>query len=98
MQNRAVRRGGFRMGPFALMDLVGLDVGLAVAKSFYEQSFGDATGHLFLVSVPFALAALVCILFIREVPLRTTLDVEDTTTTATSTAAGATDVEQASRA
>jgi 3-hydroxybutyryl-CoA dehydrogenase len=34
-------RGGFRMGPFALMDLVGLDVGLDVAKSFYEQSFGE---------------------------------------------------------
>jgi 3-hydroxybutyryl-CoA dehydrogenase len=39
--DRAVRRGGFRMGPFALMDLVGVDVGLDVAKSFYEQSFGE---------------------------------------------------------
>jgi 3-hydroxybutyryl-CoA dehydrogenase len=39
--DRAVRRGGFPMGPFALMDLVGLDVGLAVAKSFHEQSFGE---------------------------------------------------------
>jgi 3-hydroxybutyryl-CoA dehydrogenase len=35
------RRGGFRMGPFALMDLVGIDTGLAVARSFYEQSFGE---------------------------------------------------------
>ena len=34
-------RGGFRMGPFALMDLVGLDVGFAVSRSFYEQSFGE---------------------------------------------------------
>ena len=33
--------GGFRMGPFELMDLVGLDVGLEVAKSFYAQSFGE---------------------------------------------------------
>ncbi len=33
--------GGFRMGPFELMDLVGVDVGLAVARSFYEQSFGE---------------------------------------------------------
>ena len=33
--------GGFRMGPFELMDLVGVDVGLAVSKSFYEQSFGE---------------------------------------------------------
>jgi 3-hydroxybutyryl-CoA dehydrogenase len=29
--------GGFRMGPFELMDLVGVDVNLEVAKSFYEQ-------------------------------------------------------------
>jgi 3-hydroxybutyryl-CoA dehydrogenase len=33
--------GGYRMGPFELMDLVGLDVGLEVSKSFYEQSFGE---------------------------------------------------------
>jgi 3-hydroxybutyryl-CoA dehydrogenase len=33
--------GGFRMGPFELMDLVGIDVGFEVAKSFYEQSFGE---------------------------------------------------------
>ena len=33
--------GGFRMGPFELMDLVGLDVSLAVSRSFYEQSFGE---------------------------------------------------------
>jgi 3-hydroxybutyryl-CoA dehydrogenase len=33
--------GGFRMGPFELMDLVGVDVGFEVAKSFDEQSFGE---------------------------------------------------------
>ncbi|MDX6651617.1 MAG: 3-hydroxybutyryl-CoA dehydrogenase [Solirubrobacterales bacterium] len=33
--------GGFRMGPFELMDLVGIDVGFEVAKSFYEQSFHE---------------------------------------------------------
>ncbi len=33
--------GGFRMGPFALMDLVGLDVNLAVSKSVYTQTFHD---------------------------------------------------------
>jgi 3-hydroxybutyryl-CoA dehydrogenase len=32
---------GFRMGPFELMDLVGIDVGYAVARSFYEQSHGE---------------------------------------------------------
>ncbi len=33
--------GGFRMGPFELMDLVGIDVGVAIAKSFAELSFGE---------------------------------------------------------
>ena len=33
--------GGFRMGPFELSDLVGLDVGLEVARSFHELSFGE---------------------------------------------------------
>ena len=33
--------GGFRMGPFELMDLVGVDVGLEISRSFYEQSFGE---------------------------------------------------------
>ena len=33
--------GGFRMGPFELMDLVGIDVGLEVARSFHSQSFGE---------------------------------------------------------
>ena len=40
--DRAVRMGGgFRMGPFEVMDLVGVDVGLDVSRSFYEQSFGE---------------------------------------------------------
>ena len=33
--------GGFRMGPFELIDLIGIDVNFAVARSFYEQSFGE---------------------------------------------------------
>jgi 3-hydroxybutyryl-CoA dehydrogenase len=40
--DRACRQGGgFRMGPFEMMDLVGVDVGLDVSRSFYEQSFGE---------------------------------------------------------
>jgi 3-hydroxybutyryl-CoA dehydrogenase len=40
--DRACRLGGgFRMGPFELMDLIGVDVGFEVAKSFYEQSFHE---------------------------------------------------------
>jgi 3-hydroxybutyryl-CoA dehydrogenase len=33
--------GGFRMGPFELMDLVGVDTGFEIAKSFFAQSFGE---------------------------------------------------------
>ena len=40
--DRVVRLGGgFRMGPFELSDLVGVDVGFEIAKSFFEQSFGE---------------------------------------------------------
>ena len=36
--DRVVRiGGGFRMGPFELIDLIGLDVNLSVARSFYNQ-------------------------------------------------------------
>ncbi len=33
--------GGFRMGPFELMDLVGVDTGYDVQRSFWELSFGE---------------------------------------------------------
>jgi len=33
--------GGFRMGPFELMDLVGVDTGFEISKSFFAQSFGE---------------------------------------------------------
>lgn len=36
-----VEKGGFPLGPFELMDVVGVDVGLAVTKSMWEQSFGE---------------------------------------------------------
>lgn len=40
--DRIVRIGGrFRMGPFELSDLVGVDTGFDVSKSFYELSFGE---------------------------------------------------------
>jgi len=36
-----VRAAGFRMGPFELQDLVGIDVGYEVSLSFHELSFGE---------------------------------------------------------
>ncbi len=49
----------------------------APLRSIFEGAFGDATGHIFLVALPFAVAAFICVLFIKEVPLRTTIDRED---------------------
>lgn len=34
-------QGGFRMGPFELSDLVGVDTGFDVSTSFYELSYGE---------------------------------------------------------
>ena len=34
--------GGFRMGPFELMDLIGVDVNYAASRSVYEAYFGEA--------------------------------------------------------
>lgn len=54
-------------------DIPDLDALPAPISALYEASFGEAVGHLFLVAVPFAVIAFLCILFIKEVPLRTTL-------------------------
>src|SRR4051795_2851340 len=39
--DRIVRAAGFRMGPFELQDLVGIDTGFEVSKSFAELGFGE---------------------------------------------------------
>ncbi len=44
----------------------------APVRDVFEHAFGASIGELFLVAMPFAVLALVCVLFIREVPLRTT--------------------------
>jgi hypothetical protein len=46
-------------------------------RAVFEGAFGDATAHLFLIAAPFAVVALLAVLFIREVPLRTTIERED---------------------
>ena len=40
--DRIVELGaGFRMGPFRLMDLIGIDVNFAATRSMWEQTFGE---------------------------------------------------------
>jgi len=37
----AMRAAGFRMGPFELLDLIGIDINLAASESVYEASFQE---------------------------------------------------------
>jgi MFS family permease len=46
----------------------------APVRQVFEHAFGTSTANLFLVATPFALVALIAVLFICEVPLRTTID------------------------
>jgi 3-hydroxybutyryl-CoA dehydrogenase len=39
--DRIMKANGFAMGPFELMDLIGIDVNLAVTESVYQQYFGE---------------------------------------------------------
>src|SRR5690606_36904631 len=39
--DRLVRAAGFRMGPYELMDLIGIDVNFAVTQSVYEAYFHE---------------------------------------------------------
>ncbi|MFN8423452.1 MAG: 3-hydroxyacyl-CoA dehydrogenase family protein [Anaerolineae bacterium] len=39
--DRLARDGGFPMGPFELMDLIGIDVNFAAAQSVYDGFFQD---------------------------------------------------------
>jgi 3-hydroxybutyryl-CoA dehydrogenase len=39
--DRLAREGGFPMGPFELMDLIGIDINFAAAQSVYDGFFGD---------------------------------------------------------
>lgn len=50
----------------------------APIRTIVENSFGHATGNLFLYTAPFALLCLIVILCIKEVPLRTSSAIQVT--------------------
>lgn len=68
---------GLPAGGHQSHDIPDLSTLPVAVRELFQQAFGDATGHLFLVALPFAVVALVCVVFIREVPLRTTILRED---------------------
>ncbi|MEU2654983.1 MDR family MFS transporter [Streptomyces sp. NPDC007325] len=41
-------------------------------REIVEHAYGVATGELFLIATPFAALALLCVLFVKEKPLKTT--------------------------
>jgi 3-hydroxybutyryl-CoA dehydrogenase len=51
-------QGGFRMGPFELFDLVGVDTGFEIAKSFYAQSFGEPRWRPSMITERYVAAGL----------------------------------------
>jgi EmrB/QacA subfamily drug resistance transporter len=54
-----------------------------------RAAYGDATGHIFLISAVFAAVALLAVLFVKEVPLRTTVSMGDEVKVAATTGTGA---------
>jgi len=46
-------------------------------REVFQHAFGEATGHIFLIAAPVAALALLAVLFIREVPLRRTVQRQD---------------------
>jgi 3-hydroxybutyryl-CoA dehydrogenase len=51
-------QGGFRMGPFELMDLVGVEVGFEISQSFFAQSFGEPRWRPSPIAARYAAAGL----------------------------------------
>ena len=45
----------------------------AAVRVMYETAFGDATGVIFMASAAVAVVSLVCVLLIKEAPLRRTV-------------------------
>jgi 3-hydroxybutyryl-CoA dehydrogenase len=50
--------GRFPMGPFELMDLVGVDTGFEISKSFYAQSFGEPRWRPSMIAARYVAAGL----------------------------------------
>jgi MFS family permease len=49
----------------------------APVRAVFEAAYGQGIGTIFMIAAPCALVALVAVLFIREVPLRTTIERPD---------------------
>jgi EmrB/QacA subfamily drug resistance transporter len=59
----------------------------APVRQVFEHAFGEATGHIFLIALPFAVLSLVLLLFIEEKPMRETVLRDDEIAAGTEAAA-----------
>jgi EmrB/QacA subfamily drug resistance transporter len=60
----------------------------APVRAIVRQSYGDATGRIFVISAIVAAVALLCVIFIKEVPLRTSVKLADSAENASAGLAG----------
>ncbi|MFF3755652.1 MDR family MFS transporter [Streptomyces sp. NPDC002185] len=69
LADAGVPAGGGGAGSGAVPDMATLP---APIRAVVEHAYGVATGEIFLVAAPFALLALICVVFVKEKPLKTT--------------------------
>ncbi|KAA0942556.1 MFS transporter [Streptomyces apricus] len=73
LQDAGTPAGSAEGGAHSVPDMTKLP---APMREIVEHAYGVATGDLFLVATPFALLALVAVLFIKEKPLKDTSGME----------------------
>jgi len=68
----------------------GLDLGALPPplRELMRTSYGDATGHVFAISAAVAVVALLAVLFVKEVPLRTSIRMTESVEEAAAGASG----------
>jgi EmrB/QacA subfamily drug resistance transporter len=82
----AAAQSGGGTGTLDLKDMPG------PIANIVRAAYGDGTGQIFLISAVFAAVALLAVLFLKEVPLRTTVSMTEEVTAAVTTGTGTADV------
>jgi hypothetical protein len=69
-----------------------LDALPAAIAQLVRSTYADATGHIFVIAAAVSLVALVAMLFIKEVPLRTSVHLTEAQESAVAASAGVADL------
>jgi EmrB/QacA subfamily drug resistance transporter len=73
LKEAGVAPGGSQAGEGGVPDMTALPTPM---RGIVEHAYGVATAELFLVATPFALLALIAVLFVKEKPLKTSSGME----------------------